>query len=346
MGLFHDRKTENGKTQVPVWFMRQAGRYHKHYQNIRKDHEFMSLCRNAVLAEEITHGPIQDFDFDAAILFSDLLFPLDYLSMGLSYHSGPPTLEKRLSSVDDLKSLSPQGSAREFFDFQRDACSRLRSSLPAQKTLLGFVGAPLTLFSYAVEGAHKGNLVSTKLGLTDGRYQGFVDLLYPALLDEMLVQAEGGADAVCLFDTAAGELAFKQYKEQILPTIRRLTADFKKAHPNKQVIYYSKMTHMDYLKEIQDDNIDVLGVDWRMNITDALSTLGKDYRIQGNIDPSLLFMPWNELEAELMALWERVQASNVSPDRWIMGLGHGVLPKTPESNVKNAVQLVHDKFWY
>ena len=100
------------------------------------------------------------------------------------------------------------------------------------------------------------------------------------------------------------------------------------------------------LKEIQDDNIDVLGIDWRVNIKEALNGLGDNYYIQGNLDPSALFLPWKDLEQEWLRLWEDVQKSTVGPSKWICGLGHGVLPKTPEENVKNSVDLIHKEFTY
>ena len=346
MGLFNDRITKENKTQVPVWFMRQAGRYHRHYQNIRKDHEFMSMCKNPKLAHEITHGPLDEFNFDAAILFSDLLFPLEQMGMGLSYHSGPPTLEVSLDSVEDIKRLKVTTKPDEFYAFQKEACTLLRSSMPSHKTLLGFVGSPFTLYSYAVEGAHKGNLTSSKLGLIDGRYDYFVELLLENLLGEMLVQAEGGADAICLFDTACGEVDQNTFKTKLLPTIKSLTKRFKQSYPDKKIIYYSKMTNLSYLTEIEDDNIDVLGIDWRVNVTKALDKLGNDYYIQGNLDPSLLFLPWENLEKEWLTIWDKVTASKVGPRKWICGLGHGVLPKTPEENVKKSVELIHQRFTY
>jgi len=106
MGLFNDRQKLNNKTQVPVWFMRQAGRYHSHYQSIKKDSDFMTMCKNPKLACEVTMGPIRDFNFDAAILFSDLLFPLEQLGMGLSYVSGPPTLKFKIENYSDLKNVN------------------------------------------------------------------------------------------------------------------------------------------------------------------------------------------------------------------------------------------------
>lgn len=346
MGLFNDRlKNENGKTQVPVWFMRQAGRYHSHYQGMKKDHDFMTLCKEPKLACEVTMGPIRDFNFDAAILFSDLLFPLEQLGMGLVYDPGPK-LGFRLETLADVKKCKIISPGREYFNFQKEATILLRAELPKTKSLLGFVGSPWTLYTYAVEGSHAGNLTSSKKGFYDGRWSAFCDLLFPELISEMSVQAEGGADTVCLFDTAVGELTLPDFKEFVLPMIRKVTSAFKKIHPTVKVVYYSKLTHLDYLQAIEDDNIDVLGVDWRMDLVTALKTLSKDYMIQGNFDPSYLHYDWNLVEEKLKQFYLPIAESGVDQSRWIMGLGHGVLQQTPENNVRKAVEYIHKNFHY
>lgn len=346
MGLFNDRIKNNGKTQVPVWFMRQAGRYHSHYQGIKKDSDFMTMCKNPELACEITMGPIRDFDFDAAILFSDLLFPLERMGLGLSYESGPPTLSIHLEHLLDFKKLEPVGTAETFYQFQSNALKLLKKALPQEKTLLGFVGAPFTLYSYAVEGSHSGNLISSKLGLYDGRFERFLETIIPELLGNVAEQFAGGADAMCFFDTAAGELTPFEYQNKIAPVLRQLFQTVKNKYPDKKIIYYSKFTNMAHLDRLENEWIDVLGVDWRLNITDVLNRFGDQYFIQGNLDPSNLFYDWPRLEKELTLLYQRVLDSKVGPARWICGLGHGVLPKTPERNVKAAVELVHNKFLY
>ncbi|MBC7430387.1 MAG: uroporphyrinogen decarboxylase [Bacteriovorax sp.] len=345
MGLFNDRlKTADNKTQVPVWFMRQAGRYHSHYQNIKKDSDFMSMCKNPKMACEITMGPIRDFNFDAAILFSDLLFPLEQIGLGLTYNPGP-ILKFKLEEPSDVKKLKLIQDSRSYYNFQKEATQLLRAELPQTKSLLGFVGAPWTLYTYAVEGSHSGNLTNSKKGFYDGRWQGFCELLLPELLTEMSVQAEGGADAVCLFDTAVGELTFVDFKEFILPVLRKVTSEFKKLHPTKKIVYYSKLTHINYLQEIQDKNIDVLGIDWRMSLRDALSLLGNDYMIQGNFDPSYLHYDWPLVESKLEQFWTPLKDLK-NLDRWICGLGHGVLQQTPEVNVKKTVEYIHNNFIY
>ena len=348
MGIIDNREvTESGKTNLPIWFMRQAGRYHEHYQGYRKQYDFMTMCKTPKLASEITLGPIDDFDFDAAILFSDLLFPLDQMGMGLSYLNGPPTLEFRIEKVSDLKKLEILKPADEFYNFQKSALTILREKLSTNKTLLGFVGAPFTLYTYAVEGSHSGSLTSSKLGLYDGRFDGFMEILIPQLVENMKIQAEGGADVMCLFDTAAGELTLEDYKEKILPMIRKVTEEFKESYPDKKIIYYSKFTHIHYLREIKDKNIDVLGIDWRCDLKEVLLELGNDYFIQGNMDPSYLYLPWDKLEVKVEAFWNRMKdLPRELLNKWIFGLGHGVMPKTPEENVRKVVEYIHNNCHY
>ncbi len=346
MGLFNDRKkTKNGKTQVPVWFMRQAGRYHTHYQNMKKNNDFMSLCKSPKLARDVTMGPIEEFHFDAAILFSDLLFPLEQMNMGLKYAPGPQ-LDWTLEHTKQLKELIPQTQASDFYGFQGQACQLLKHDLSSEKTLLGFVGAPWTLYTYAAEGGHSGNLTTAKKGFYDGRWRGFCEILIPNLIEEMSIQARGGADGMCLFDTAAGELDYSDYTQQVLPILREVAKEFKSHHPNVPIIYYSKHTHLPYLQAIECANIDVLGIDWRMDLPLALNTLGKDYYIQGNLDPSHLHLPWTVLEEKLQNWWRNMEQVNISLDRWIAGLGHGVLQKTPEENVSQTVEYIHKNFLY
>jgi uroporphyrinogen decarboxylase len=346
MGLFNDRrKYDDGTIGVPVWFMRQAGRYHDHYQQLKKSSHFMELCKKPNLARDVTMGPIEEFHFDAAILFSDLLFPLEQMGLGLTYAPGPK-LEKHLKTLKDVQGLEFIADPATFYAFQREACALLKESLPKGVSLLGFVGAPWTLYTYAVEGGHSGNLIDPKLGLYDGRWEAFCDKLFDNLLEEMNQQVLGGAEAICLFDTAAGECAFNEYTQDILPRIKQITKAFKARHPDTKIIYYSKSTHLHYLEAIEDKNIDVLGIDWRMDLGACLKTLGKDYMIQGNFDPALLHLPWEKLESKLSTWWSEIQTQDLPLERWICGLGHGVLQRTPEQNVFKTVEYIHNNFRY
>jgi uroporphyrinogen decarboxylase len=338
MDIFENR----GKT-LPVWFMRQAGRYHSHYQNIKKNSDFMTMCKNPDLACEVTLGPIQDFGFNAAILFSDLLFPLEQLGMGLSYHSGPPTLEWHLKTVDDLKKLKVVSPGESFYGFQGEACKKLRQALPKDVTLLGFVGAPFTLYTYAVEGSHAGNLVSSKQGFYDGRFESFCQILLPELLKEMVMQAQNGAQAVALFDTAAGELCVTDYKEFVVPKITALLKEFKNKSPETKIIYYSKHTQKCFIEALDLTNIDIIGVDWRCDLVEIQKILPKNKFIQGNIDPTWLHLPWSVLEKKAHAYFDDLKHRGLDFKRWVAGLGHGVLIQTPEENVRNLVKLIQSK---
>lgn len=330
----------NRGTNLPVWFMRQAGRYHSHYQNIKKNSDFMKMCKNPELACQVTLGPIEDFGFNAAILFSDLLFPLEQLGMGLSYHSGPPTLQWHLESYEDVKKLKVIESGETFYSFQADACKLLRNKLPSDVTLLGFVGAPFTLYTYAVEGSHAGNLVSAKKGLFDGRFEAFCNILMPELLKEMLMQAQNGAQAVALFDTAAGELCVNDYKEFVVPKISSLLNEFKQKSPHTKVIYYSKHTQANFIRHLDQTHIDVIGIDWRCDLVEIQKELKKDMFIQGNIDPAWLHLPWQILENKVNRYIQDLEIRGLDFRRWIPGLGHGVLIQTPEENVRRVVKLI------
>ncbi len=164
----------------PVWMMRQAGRYHKHYQALRAKHSFMELCKRPELAAEVALGPIEDFDFDVSILFSDLLFPLEVLGMGLEYKDTGPELGWSLEK-GSLAKLAPVETAIRGLEFQAEAVSLTRKRLPSEKSLIGFVGGPWTLYVYAVEGGHSGSLVKSKS--QPELYRAFAERLVPSRRD-------------------------------------------------------------------------------------------------------------------------------------------------------------------
>lgn len=343
--LFNNRIKTEDKTRVPVWFMRQAGRYHQHYQNIKKGSDFMSMCKNPQLACDVTMGPIDEFDFDAAILFSDLLFPLEFLNLGLTYRNGPPELAVHLCDDPELKNVKPIADATQWFDFQGQACKKLRSTLPDSKGLIGFVGSPFTLYTYASEGSHSGNLVASKQGLFNGLFNRFCELLIPAVLEEMRVQARNGVDTIAIFDTAAGELCAQDYGKFVAPLITEMVDDFKADFPNINIIYYSKFTHFGHIDYLMDSKINALGVDWRHDLSEVFKRYGHKFFIQGNIDPIWLHLNWNDLESNLNE-YKAKHFDNIDPSKWIFGLGHGVTVKTPEINVKKTVEWVHQNLLY
>ena len=346
--LYTDAVLKKNRGRPPVWFMRQAGRYHSHYQGLKRKHSFMDLCKVPELAAETTFGPIRDFDFDAAILFSDLLFPLEVLGMGLEYSPGPK-LGWHLKTLDDLKKLNPGGlSALELVQgigYQGRALTLIRQGLSREKSLLGFVGGPLTLFYYAVEGSHQGPLEDAKSGLTDGRYDGFFRVLSPLLIENMCMQARSGADAVAVMDTCAGDVEPSLYREVVIPTLREVLVQFRRRHPAVPVVYYSKGTGPWHWQHLEGLPFECLGIDWHHEIANVLATFGKTWSIQGNFDPNLMLLPEQACMKEIENFFAPVlKLPREALKGWICGLGHGVLQWTPERNVRNFLRYQKEVF--
>lgn len=326
----------------PVWFMRQAGRYHRHYQALRARHEFIELCKDPDLATAVTLGPIEDFGFDAAILFSDLLFPLEAMGMGLRYDPGP-RLDWRLRTPADFARLRGGAARASHMDFQADALRRLRVRLPAECGLIGFVGGPFTLYAYAVAGSHEG-FAREKL-MIEGLYEGFCEALVPLLAANMVLQVHGGADCLALFDTAAGMLDPAQFAARITSPLRQVLAAFRAHCPQTPVIYYSRDTGPDHWRALEDLGIQCLGVDWHHDLPATLTAQTPHWGVQGNLDPEWLHLPAAELEPRVRAVFERVLALPASVRAgWVCGLGHGVLQETPEENVRLVLRVQRQMF--
>ena len=323
----------------PVWFMRQAGRYHKHYQALRAKHSFMELCKEPELAAEVAFGPVDDFDFDVSILFSDLLFPLQALGLGLEYGDSGPELEPKLD-WSEMKKLKSVEDALPDLEFQREAMKLTRERIPQDKSVIGFVGGPWTLFVYAVEGSHKGNLIDTKTA-TD-LYRALSDRLVPLLIENIRLQLDGGAEVVMIFDTAAGELAPRWFHDVVGDDLAKLFAAF----PGR-IGYYARGTTPAHLDDPRFGHgpLAGIGIDWRWDMPAALEIGQKVGFTQGNFDQSLLFLPPEEFDKQLRSyLQPMIDLSPEARRGWVCGLGHGVLPRTPEENVRTFVRTVREVF--
>jgi uroporphyrinogen decarboxylase len=327
----------------PVWFMRQAGRYHSHYQSLKRYVDFITLCKDPKLAAEVAMGPVHEFNFDAAILFSDLLFPLEAMGMGLRYDPGPK-LDFHLTDKADLQRLTGGAEKANFMQFQAEAVTLTRERLRRDKGLIGFVGGPFTLYVYAAAGSHE-NAKEALPGIGNGLYEGFNAKLLDLLAHNMALQSRAGAEVVAIFDTAAGEIDAATYGKHVVPVLKDLLARFRKLDPTTPVTYYSRGTgpaHWDLLAGLP---FQCLGVDWRQDIVEVLKAYGDRYCIQGNVDPDWLLLPAAELEQRLRAYFTRVKALPAEKlQGWICGLGHGVLQKTPESNVHLFLRIQREMF--
>lgn len=322
----------------PIWMMRQAGRYQRRYQALRAAHSFETLCREPWLAAEVAMNAIEDFDFDAAILFSDLLFPLEALGFGLSYDDGPPTLDGTLTE-ERMARFRSLPDAMERLRFQGQAMAATRARLDPGKGLIGFVGGPWTLFVYAMEGTHAGALAAAKSA--PHLYARFAESCVPLLIETIRMQLDSGADVVMILDTAAGELAAETFAGQIAPDLGRLAEAFP-----KRLGYYAKASHPDQLKAaaLSAAPWSGIGVDARWSMPDLLRTRDRGF-VQGNFDPALLLLPEPDLRLTLRKYLEPLAALDAAERRgWICGLGHGVLPKTPERHVQLFVDTVRQVF--
>ena len=323
----------------PVWFMRQAGRYHKHYQALRSKNDFITLCKDPELASEVALGPIMDFDFDVSILFSDLLFPLEAFGMGVTYDPGPK-LSTSLTE-EGLAKFKDVDEAIEALKFQQEAARLTRQKLPKDKSLIGFVGGPWTLFTYAVEGAHKGGLEASKVRLD--LYRKFCERMIPLLKLNIELQLKGGVEAVMIFDTSAGELDPELFTEVVTPALQQLT----RAFPGK-VGYYARGIQAPHLRApvFMADELAGVGYDHRWDLRQVLRTprLTRGF-VQGNFDQSLLFLPSDQFEERATRYLSNLKALTETERKgWVSGLGHGVLPGTPEANVRRFVKLVREIF--
>jgi uroporphyrinogen decarboxylase len=331
---------KTGTKAPPVWMMRQAGRYHSHYQNLRAKHSFNELCKNPELASEVALGPVQDFDFDISILFSDILFPLEALGMGLEYTDQGPRLGFQLTAAT-IGQLVPWADALPKLHFQKEAMKLTREKIPAKKQVIGFIGGLWTLYVYAVEGSHAGSLIQSKGNMA--LFEKFAQTMLPLLKENIRIQFEGGADAVMIFDTAAGEVSPAFFQKWLAP----LMAELANAYPGK-LGYYSKGSQRSFFtKDFLSLPWAGMGFDHRWNLPEILrkSEMATPGFVQGNFDQALLFLPANEFEKTYRTYLEDYK--KLTPEQrsnWVCGLGHGVLPKTPEANVRRFVQITREVF--
>jgi uroporphyrinogen decarboxylase len=321
--------------RTPVWFMRQAGRYMPAYRALRKRHSLLELCRTPELAVEVTLQPIEAFGFDAAILFSDLLIPLAPLGIPFDFKAGEgPAIEKPVRSRGDVEALR-RFEPREDLGMVLEAIRLLRREL--QVPLIGFAGAPFTLASYAIEGGHSNNFARTK-ALMYGEpetWHALAGLLAEVVSDYLRAQVEAGAQAVQVFDSWIGALDEGDYREFVLPHVRRIFEGL--AGLDVPQIHFGTATG--HLLAVQREaGGTVMGVDWRTALEEGWDRVGSDVAVQGNLDPTLLFAPRERLLARVDDVLRRAGGR---PGH-VFNLGHGILPGTPVESVRAVVEHVHE----
>jgi uroporphyrinogen decarboxylase len=320
---------------TPVWFMRQAGRYMAEYRALRERHSLLEICRTPDLATEVTLQPIRRIEVDAAILFSDLLLPLEPMGLPFDFVEGEgPQIERPIASSDDIDRLRVF-EPREALSHVLEAIEQIQTELHGRVPLIGFSGAPFTLASYAIEGGHSSNFAKTKAlmyGYPDAWHR-LCDKLATVVADYLNAQIDAGVHAIQLFDSWVGALSPSDYREFALAHTRRI---FHAIEGRVPTIHFGTgtATTLDLLREAGGD---VIGADWRIPIDTAWERIGFDRGIQGNLDPTLLLGPMQRMFAQAEDILERI---NGRPGH-IFNLGHGLLPSTPVEHVQRLAQYVH-----
>ncbi len=317
--------------RVPVWIMRQAGRYLPEYRAVRQKHAFLEICKTPELAVEVSLQPFHAVGVDAVIVFSDILIPAEAMSMGLEVAESGPVLANPIRDhlqVDALREFDPERETGFVGAAIRQLCQMLGPDVP----VIGFAAAPWTLACYMVEGQTKtGFSTAKKMMYHEPRvFRTLLEKIARTTASYLRAQIAAGATAVQLFDTWAGELSRRDYEEFALPATQLLLAELDAG--SVPVILYTKASaHL--LGSVAQAGADVLSVDWRVDLAELRQQLGSRIALQGNVDPSVLLGPEDGIRAAVREAIERTAGLG-----HILNLGHGILPSTPVENARAFVR--------
>ncbi|MDI3299595.1 MAG: uroporphyrinogen decarboxylase [Bacillota bacterium] len=329
--------------------MRQAGRYLPEYRELHEKYGFLTLVKTPELAAEVTLQPLRRFPLDAAVLFADILLPLEAMGLALRYEPGSgPIIEEPVRERRDVERLRTP-PAREALGYVLEAARAVRAELAARPAaeggpvpLIGFAGGPFTLASYAVEGGGSRDHRRTKalLWRAPDLWALLMERLTAVTVDYLAAQVEAGAQALQLFDSWAGALAPEDYRRSVLPWTRRIAeavAGLRTPEGEPVPLIHFAMPSAGLLELVAEAGGDVIGLDWRLDLGWARGRLGPGRAVQGNLDPLLLAeAPRSLLEARVAAILEAA-----GPRGHVFNLGHGVDPATPPEHVAWLVEAVH-----
>jgi uroporphyrinogen decarboxylase len=306
------------------------------YRKIRKKYDILSICKTPEVAAQVTLQPIHRLQVDAAIIFADILLPLQGMGIGLAFTKGEgPAIRDPVRTAVDVRALR-MIEPREDLSFVMEAIKIVRKELDGKVPLIGFAGAPFTVASYLIEGGHSTHYVHTKLMMykAPSTWHALMQKLNQVTLEYLRSQIHAGAQAVQIFDSWVGCLSPEDYRNFVLPYTRQLIHGLKR---EKAPIIHFGTGASTLLELMKSAGGDVIGVDWRIDLDQAWKRLGYDVAIQGNLDPVALFAPVSEIEQRVQDILRR--AAN-RPGH-IFNLGHGILPKTPVEHVAAVVEMVH-----
>jgi uroporphyrinogen decarboxylase len=322
--------------RTPVWFMRQAGRYMAEYRAVRKQHSLLQICKKPSLAAEVTITAAEFLGVDAAIIFADLLLPLEVMGLPFHFSAGEgPVIEKPVRSKEDIANLRTDRAAE--LGYVSEAVSLVARHFADRVPVIGFCGAPFTLASYMIEGGGSRNYVHAKKMMYNHPqdWDALMGKLVAVTSAYSAEQVKAGADAIQIFDSWVGCLSVEDYRHYVLPHVTGMVKHLQKT--GVPIIYFGTDSAT-LLPAMKETGADVIGLDWRIPLDEGWSRLDHKTAVQGNLDPVLLFADWKELKSRA----EGILARAGGRPGHIFNLGHGILPETPVDNVKNLAKLVQE----
>ncbi len=325
-----------GVDRTPVWFLRQAGRYMQEYRDIRKHHTLVEICKQPELAAEVTITAAEKLGVDAAIIFADLLLPLEPMGLPFEFQAGEgPVVHHPVRTAENVKALRTDRAGD--LAYVARAIEKVAAHFGDRLGVIGFCGAPYTLASYMIEGGGSRNYIHTKqMMYTDTlAWRSLLDKLVVVLIEYCRLQVQAGADAIQIFDSWVGSLGLEDYRDYAFEASKRLVRAVQGM--GLPVIYFGVET-AGLLSQMAATGADVIGLDWRQPLDVGWREVGHAHAVQGNLDPITLFAPLEVLELRVK---EILRAAAGRPGH-IFNLGHGIVPETPVENVQAVVRMVRE----
>ena len=322
--------------RTPVWFLRQAGRYMQEYRDVRKHHTLVEICKNPDIAAEVTITAAEKLGVDAAIIFADLLLPLEPMGLPFEFQAGEgPVVHHPVRTAADVKALRTDRA--DELAYVARAIQKVATHFKDRLGIIGFCGAPYTLASYMIEGGGSRNYVFTKKMMYSNSiaWSGLLDKLVTVLTEYCRLQVQAGADVIQIFDSWVGSLALSDYKAYAFEASKRLVRAVQAM--GVPVIYFGVET-AGLLGAMAETGADVIGLDWRQPLDEGWRAVGHSHAVQGNLDPITLFAPVEVLEQRVKDV---LRAASGRPGH-IFNLGHGIVPETPVENVQAVVRIVRE----
>ena len=316
--------------------MRQAGRYMEEYRAVRKKHSLLEICKKPELAAEVTITAAEILDVDAAIIFADLLLPLEVMGLPFHFSAGEgPVIERPVRSKEDIDRLRTDRATE--LGYVSEAVSLVAKHFTDTVPVIGFCGAPFTLASYMIEGSGSRNYVHTKKMMynSTGDWDNLMRKLVEVTAAYSADQVNAGADAIQIFDSWVGCLSVEDYRRYVLPHVTGMVKQLQKT--GVPIIYFGTDSAT-LLPSMKETGADVIGLDWRIPLDEGWKRIDHAVAVQGNLDPVLLFADWKELKSRAEDILKRAGGRAGH----IFNLGHGILPETPVDNVKNLARFVRE----